>query len=204
MKKLTTILFYGALWGILEATVGHFLHFIPATIAGAIMFPIASTILINAYLKTNSKSSLIYIGAIASLIKAVDFLLPSLSVYKTINPMISIIFEALLVVGVVAVLSMDKLPSNVLGMQVASISWRAVFLGYMAFLSITTGLYVPYLNDMNLLVTFLVIQGILSGVLATGLYYATRLLRKLEFELKMNPVVSFGLLIAAVVATYYL
>jgi hypothetical protein len=204
MKKLTTILFYGALWGLLEATIGHFLHFIPATIAGAIMFPIASVILVNAYLKTQSRSSLIYIGVVASLIKAVDFLLPSLSIYKTINPMVSIVFEALLVVAVIAVVSKDTVKDNIISMQVASILWRAVFIGYMAVLHVTTGLFVPYLADMSLLVEFLVIQGILSGLLATGLYYVVKVVRNREFEIKMNPVLSGTVFALALIATYYL
>ena len=80
IKLFTQIIFYGALWGFLEATLGYVLHWIPTLIAGTIMFPIASVILLRAYNKTKSKSALLYIGLVAATIKSIDLLLPSFSV----------------------------------------------------------------------------------------------------------------------------
>ena len=206
MKKyITQILFYGSLWGFLEATIGHVLHFIPWTIAGSIMFPIASVILIKAYVKLESKTALIYIAAVASMIKAVDLFLPAISVYKTINPIIAFFLEGLLLVGVIGIVMKDTVKSNVLAMQVASISWRALFIGYMAIQFVLSGNLAPYITDINFAIDFLIIQGVISGFLATGLYYGYSYISKKEnLRLTLHPLMSISLFAVAIVATYLL
>ena len=52
LKLAAQIVFFGALWGITEATLGFLLHFLPPTIAGIVMFPIAVLILVKAYKAT--------------------------------------------------------------------------------------------------------------------------------------------------------
>lgn len=206
MKKYwSLILFYGALWGFLEATIGHVLHFIPWTIAGSIMFPIASVILVNAYVRLESKMALLYVAAVASLVKSVNFFLPALSIYKTINPMIAFFLEAMLVVAVVRIVMKDNVKSNLIGMQVASISWRAIFMGYMAIQFVLTGNLAPYISDLGSISNFLIIEGVISGLLATALYYAvTYVKQKGKVRLNISPVMSVSLFIIAVVASYLL
>lgn len=203
-KRVSYILFYGALWGLLEATIGHVLHFIPATIAGSVMFPIASVILINAYMTLQSKKDLMVIGIIAASIKSVNFFLPALSIYKTINPMVSIIFEALLVVGVIAVVTHKKESFKVGGFVGASVGWRALFLGYMGVQYLISGNLAPYLADGTLLVQFLVIEGLISALFAYGLAHATQGLVSKKPQWTIRPEISFGLFIIALIATYYL
>jgi hypothetical protein len=204
-KDLSKIIFYGALWGFLEATVGHVLHFIPWTIAGAIMFPIASAILLSAYVKLESKISLFYIAIVASMVKSVDFFLPALSIYKTINPIIAFFLEALLIVAVIKIVSKDTVRSNLFAMQVASISWRAAFMGYMAIQFFLTGNLAPYISDAGAIVNFLIIEGVVSGLLATGLYYTVSYVGKIEHtKLKIHPAMSISLFIIAAIATYLL
>jgi len=206
MKKYwSQILFYGALWGFLEATIGHVLHFIPWTIAGSIMFPIASVILINAYVKLESKMALLYIASIASLIKSVNFFLPALSIYKTINPMIAFFLEAMLVVGVVRIVMKDNVKTNILAMQVASISWRALFMGYMLIQFFLSGNLAPYIASFASASNFLIIEGVVSGLLATALYYTLNYVgQKGKVSLNISPVMSISLFIIAVVANYIL
>jgi len=67
-KALFTIIFYGSIWGILEATLGYVLHLVPTFISGLIMFPIATFILVRAYQVLGSKKSILYIGLIAAAI----------------------------------------------------------------------------------------------------------------------------------------
>lgn len=206
MKKYwSQILFYGALWGFLEATIGHVLHFIPWTIAGSVMFPIASVILVNAYVKLESKMALLYIASVASLVKAVNFFLPALSIYKTINPMIAFFLEAMLVVGVVRIIMKDSVKTNLIGMQVASISWRALFMGYMAIQFVLTGNLAPYISDFGSITNFLIIEGVVSGLLATALYYTVSYVgKKGKVSLHISPMVSISLFVIAVIANYLL
>ncbi len=203
-KLWTQIIFFGALWGLLEATVGHVLHFIPATIAGSIMFPIASAILIAAYLKTDSKKALFYIALLASAIKAVDFLLPALSVYKTINPMVSIVLEGVIVVAVIAVVSAKKPIQYLVALPVASIAWRTLFIGHMALQYVLTGNLAPYITDLSFALDFVLVQGLISGLFAIALSYGVILSLQQKLSFNIKPVVAYSLLIVASVATYFL
>jgi len=204
VKLLTQIVFYGSIWGIIEATLGHILHYIPATIAGSIMFPIASLILYKAYQKTESKASLFYIATVAATIKAVDFFIPGLSIFKTINPMLSILFEALVVIFVLGMLTSKKPITKYLALPIASISWRTIFIAWMGLQYITTGNLAKYLTSFSLAFNFVIISGLISGLIATLLIYLDT---KVEFKFKgidTKPIFASILLIMAFIITYSL
>ena len=166
IKLFTTVLFFGSIWGILEATLGHVLHFIPTTIAGSIMFPIASYILYKTYQRTESKASLFYVGVIAAAIKSVDLLLPSLSVFKTINPMISILLESLVVVLVMSMLLNKKPQLSYTALPIASLAWRSVFIAYMGLQFVITGNLAPFIKSFEAMFMFVVVSGLLMLLLA--------------------------------------
>ena len=205
IKLLTQIIFYGALWGFLEATVGYALHWIPTLIAGTIMFPIASVILLRAYNKTNSKKALLFIGLVAASIKSIDFLLPSFSIYKTINPMVSIVLESLLVFAVVMMFTSDKVTNKIAAAQIASIGWRVGYVVYMVFVMVTTGFIAdPLLSFANGFV-FVLFSGVLGGLLASALIYFDQSLKyKFNFKFDTKPVYATGLVILATIATFIL
>lgn len=203
-KLLVKILFYGSIWGILEATLGHVLHFIPATIAGAIMFPMAGGILYKAYDATKSKASLVYIGAVAAAIKSIDLLLPQFTIYKTINPMISILLESLVVVVVVNMLISSNKVNKYAALPIASVTWRLGFVGWMFFLHTTQGLQVPYIGNMTATMNFVVISGLLSGAIGSVLVFGLDHV-KLSFpKLSENIVLATCLFMVALVSTYVL
>jgi hypothetical protein len=160
------ILFYGALWGALEATVGYLLHFVPTFLAGTIMFPIAALILAKAYQTTQSKSSLLFVGAIAAAIKAVNFLFPVLNIWKTINPMIAIVLETLMVFAVISVIAHKKLPTTALGLLIASISWRLLYAAYQTVNGLFSGSLAPYLQSVAGMIEFVLLSGLLSAGIA--------------------------------------
>ena len=204
LKLLTQIIFFGSIWGIIEATLGHILHFIPITISGSIMFPIAGLILYKAYQKTNSKAALFYIGFVAAMIKSVDFLLPQLSIYKTINPMLSIILESLVVVLVVTMITSKKPVNKYMALPIASISWRTLFIGWMALQYVLTGNLAPYIKSFSLGFQFIVISGLISGLLASALLFieskVTYTFRRFDY----SPYLATFLLAVALIATYTL
>lgn len=203
-KLLAQVLFYGSIWGILEATLGHVLHFIPATIAGAIMFPIAGAILYKAYENTDSKAALFYIGIVAASIKSIDLLLPQLSIYKTINPMISILLESLIVVVVVVMLTSKKPVLKYSALPVASIAWRTLFIGWMFLLHTTTGLKVPYLSSFMVAFDFVVISGLLSGVIGSLFIFTLDRVHIKTLKLSNRYDLALGLFAIALVTTYML
>lgn len=204
IKLFTQIIFYGALWGFIEATLGHVLHFIPITIAGSIMFPIAGFILYKAYQKTNSKAAIVYIGFVAATIKSVDFLLPQLSIYKTINPMLSIILESVVVVLVITMITSKKPATKYLALPIASVSWRTLFIGWMALQFALTGNLAPYIKSFSAGFSFVVISGLISGFFASALLYLDS---KVQFSFKKldySPYLATFLLAIALIATYTL
>ena len=203
-KGWIQILFYGSLWGLLEATIGHVLHFVPATIAGSIMFPIAGVILYKAYQKIESKSALFYIGAVAASIKSIDLLLPQQSVFKTINPMISIMLEALVVVIVVNLVVSKSPAKKAIALPIASIGWRSLFILWMGFQYITTGNLAPYIMTFEAGFGFVIISVLLSGAIATLFVFVSDKVTFKVPELSNRWVLATGLLIVAIISTYTL
>ena len=179
LKLVSQIIFFGALWGITEATLGYLLHFLPPTVAGIVMFPIAAFILIKAYKVTGSRAVLIYIGFVAAGIKAVDFLLPGMIVFKTINPMISIVLEALAVAVAYPMLSNIKTGWKLSGGIAASVGWRTGYIIYMVIQYFITGFVSSYISVPALAISFILLNGIMSGILVFGVL-------RLESEVKIK------------------
>ena len=205
IKLLTQIIFYGALWGFVEATLGYALHWIPTLIAGTIMFPIASAILLRAYNKTNSKKALLYIGMVATSIKGINLFLPSYSIFKTINPMVSIVLESLLVFAVITLFTSEKITNKVAAAQIASIGWRVGYVLFMTTQFIFTGYVASSISSIFSLLEFVVFSGVIGGLLATGVIYLdTSLKDKFNFNLDIKPAFAAGLLLIAAVATIIL
>ena len=91
-------LFWGSLWGLVEATLGQVLHRIPIPgIAGAVMFPIGVFFMVQAY-RNSGKIPVIFLTAlVAANIKLIDLLLPARSPLAAINPAIAILCESFVV-----------------------------------------------------------------------------------------------------------
>jgi len=78
-------------------------------------------------------------------------------------------------------------------------------MGYMAIQFFLTGNLAPYISDAGAIVNFLIIEGVVSGLLATGLYYTVSYVGKIEHtKLKIHPAMSISLFIIAAIATYLL
>ena len=204
-QLIIEIIFFGAIWGILEATLGYVLHLIPAFIAGIVMFPIAAIILIRAYMRLQSKLALLGIGFVAAMIKSVNLLLPGMNIWKTINPIISIIFEACLVVGVISLLSSNKRAYQIVALPIASIGWRLLYLAY-------AGLQIPltqhisaHLKSIEAAFSFVILSGLLSGLIATALYFTMQHLTKGKpILLKIRPLLAIASFVLAILLTVIL
>lgn len=206
LKTISTIIFFGAVWGIIEATIGYVLHFLPIYIAGTILFPIVSFILYKAYTITKSRSSLLAIGAIAACIKAINFFMPFGSPFKIINPMLSIVLESMMVLVVISLLSKDDVKSKATGFIVASIGWRAMYLLYGGIQFATTGFVSDYLVTFYAAIEFTVLFGLLSAAIALGIHYldlkVTNTNKKNVIQW-INPYVSFATLALAIILTIF-
>lgn len=210
LSILTTIIFFGAFWGFLEATLGHALQFMPSIISGLIMFPIAAVILIKAYKALGKKQYLVYIGFIAAAIKAVDFFLPGLPPAKTFNPMLAIILEAMVVAVAYSLFANRRQIKIALGAVITSVSWRLLFAIYMYASFMSSGKLAPYLATPGKAFSFIVISGALGGLLLMGLLAIDGMMTKKSIvvttkrRIYTKPSFAVMMLIVALSAQYFI
>jgi len=205
LKQLSIIVFYGAIWGIVEASVGYVLHFLPALIAGTIMFPFATIILYRTYKASQNQWSVLGVGFIAVLIKSLNFLMPFNNAFKIINPMISIVLESLVLMVVMKSLSQSKWMTKISLVSVSSLLWRGLFLGYLGIQALTSGYIAIQISSIDEVVSFLIIAGLMSALMSVVLLSVFSIPKKLKDTLlPITPVVSLLTLGAAVVLTILL
>jgi len=207
-KKLSTfvsILYFGAIWGILEASVGYVLHLLPVLIAGTIMFPIGAVILFRAHQVTQSKKALIGVGAVAAAIKAINLFMPLPTIWKAINPMLSIVFESLLVLAVIGLLAKDNHVAKVAALPIASVGWRVGFLFALYVESWFTHTMSSQITSLSAMASFALYSGLISGLMATALFYIVDFLgKRVKGTFAKKPIISFGLFAIAIVLTVLL
>ncbi len=107
------ILVFGSVWGLLEATLGGFLHMIIFPNKGAIMSGIGLAIMASALAIYRKPAMLPGIGIVAASFKLLDvwlFSLPVASIH-IVNPAMAIVFESL-AFGLVAVFIMNRIAKN--------------------------------------------------------------------------------------------
>jgi hypothetical protein len=203
IKNMSIIVFYGALWGILEASLGYVLHFIPALIAGSIMFPLAGMILYKVYKKTDSAFALIYVGLVATSIKAINLFMPNIHIYKAINPMIAIMLEAVVVAIVIKPLLSSSKTKQITLIASVSFGWRILFWMWMGSQYIITGFVSPYVSDGAFVLSFTLIEGIIGAMILYGLYeLENKISHAIQFDKK--PIIAASMLIISIVTTILL
>ena len=117
-KIIFQVLFWGALWGIVEATLGTILH-LPAFDApgiylcsSTIIIPIAYCLMANCYKRTGSFYSVYLMGVLAGVIKLTTAFIVGF-INRVYMPAIYIVVEALAMGTVLAVFK----PKNVLSLK---------------------------------------------------------------------------------------
>ena len=207
MKKSMslTILFFGALWGLLEATLGYVLQFLPPLVSGSIMFPIGATILMIVYLNTESKSSILWVGVIAATIKSVNFFMPGLLPIKTYNPMIAIMLQSVVMVAVAYVIDYQKVLISLGAIAAASLAWRMLFIINIMINNRLTGFNFPQLRSQAITIEFIVSYGLIGAGLAVFIFLGVMYLKKhVTLIFKPSLALSLSLFSIAVTFTYYI
>jgi len=205
MKRVTTILFFGSLWGLIEATLGYLLHFLPVLVAGGILFPLATGILVRTYQVSGKRMDLVLVGFLAAIIKSVNLLMPQISIWKTINPMMSILFEALCVVMVIAVVQRNQPVIAFAVLPLASIIWRGLYLGYMGIQYQVTGFLSIHLESVENILSFVLLYGVMSGLIA-GLFafWIVYLKKRWQLPWEVRATLALPMLGLAILLTVFL
>ncbi len=195
---------YGALWGLAEATIGYLLHWLPALIAGSVMFPVGAAILMRAYSRNQSQKMLFFIGIVAAAIKAADFFLPVISPWKVVNPMICIVLEAAVVAAVALGVERKSILARLTLLPAASVAWRFLFLGVLGLQYLATGTLSVQISTPANIVSFAVWSGLLSGALAIGFDLLRRLGSRTYVRSFARPVFAGALAALAIAVTVLL
>lgn len=95
-KELFTVIAYGCVWGLLELTLGGYLHFIHFPQKGLIMGAPAYTILTMYVIKHRRVFSPLVIGFIAASFKILNIFIFGVPIFSrsVVNPALAIIAEA--------------------------------------------------------------------------------------------------------------
>lgn len=209
MKKntvlLSEIVFFGSIWGILEASLGYVLHFLPVLLSGTVMFAVASFLLTRAYQRTESRKVLFGVGVLTALIKAFDFFLPAHPVYgyvKVINPMFCIVLESVVLAFVIPVLLKKNAAISWTVLPIASILWRAVFIFYLIFQDTVFGTVSSQLSSFASGSQFVLLQGLISGGVSLVFYGINRFIDFKSPKIAyVKPLFSSLALVLAIVLT---
>lgn len=178
-KIVVAILIIGAIWGIFEATVGYLLHLLPISIGFLVWYPVAVFFLMTAHWETGRKPAILATAALAAAIKLLNLMLPG-RIDRVINPAVSILLEALAVLASIYVFERVKGSKKAGGMLLVSIGmnllWRALFLGYLAFLVPAWIREASVLKSGGSLLRFLVIDQLCSSLIVfAGMLLGKRL-----------------------------
>jgi len=141
---VASILFWGALWGLEEATLGHFLHMLPLNIGWVFYFPLAYSFMSAAYRKAGKAGAVLYTSLIAAAIKLLDLFI-TVQIPKVIHPAAAILLEGLAVFAVFRILEKKpRLNRLLLGRALAvSISQALLFMGFITVTPLVSPVFKP-------------------------------------------------------------
>lgn len=134
-KNISIIVFWGAAWGTIEATLGTLLHATNFNIGWLFWFPMAFYFMKKVYKITGKYESIILLSVIAASIKLIDLALP-IRIDKVVNPSISILLEGLIVFIVFKIMNKynNLFKYKIIEFTVICLSWRILYAVYVLFL----------------------------------------------------------------------
>jgi len=208
LSALIGVIVLGSIWGLLEATLGGFLHLIHFPYKGAIMGGIGMSIMATFVATHRRPSFVIGIGLITALFKPLSALIYGMPAFApfVVNPATAILLEAL-ALGLVVSLLFKGFQSNV-KMRIAA----AVSAGYLAVILYAILASVVGMGNwplMGLTEKFILIfsngTGIAiigTGLLLLGYMAGTQLRPKLVQLRSMKPEIFYASAAAATVSCW--
>jgi hypothetical protein len=93
---LARALFWGSVWGLAEATLGHLLHLarVPG-LPGLVMVPVAVAVMGRVAVRSRSAGAVFLAGVVAASFKLLDLFVPGTDVLALSRPIQAILLEAL-------------------------------------------------------------------------------------------------------------
>ncbi|MFH1879815.1 MAG: hypothetical protein ABIK64_03370 [Bacillota bacterium] len=199
-KTIPMVLFWGAVWGICEATIGYALHFAAVALPGlpgALMFPIGFWCMVQVRKVTGKDYAPLGIAAVAASIKLVDFLMPGYDAIRVVNPALSILLEGLAVVAVYTVLTAPGRMRDYLKAMGSGVLWRVLFAAYLFAISLfglPAGLVT---SGIGTLLRFVLLESFYNSlVICAGLWLAPKL--PVWKPLPVKPIMALSAFLLAI------
>lgn len=201
--KLLPVLFWGACWGIAEASLGYVLHWAAIALPGLpgfLMFPFAFFFMYKAIQTTGRSGSAMGAAVVAAAIKLLDLALPGNMPLRVLNPALSILLEGLAVMIVSRYLLKGWQNWRIWQVFVAAAGWRLLFLGNLAII-LQFGLPAALITD-GILVTlrYLLLESLVNSLLIMALLKvpAVRTVPAPAAPARTRPALTLALLVTAV------
>lgn len=181
MKKyISAIVFWGALWGLEEATLGHLLHIAALNIGWFLWFPLAYFFMGMVYKQTGRLSSILLTSVVAAAIKFVNIFMTT-NLLIIICPALSILMEGTSLFAILKLLERKKhllrypLPKS----AAISILWRVLYtVGILAIPASIMPAY-PY-KSMGMLLKFIIFEGIVNSLFACTIVVIAKRISKIS------------------------
>lgn len=202
---ISAVIFWGALWGLTEATAGHLLHVTGLGIGWLFWFPAAFYFMNRVYRMTDNPGAILSASFVAAAIKLVDLLAPVRLDY-VFNPAVSIILEGLAVFALFG-LRAARGETRKIGapaVLLLSMGWRVLYLVYVLFLPADLIGISPWGGAVSFLRFFFLESLANSLVIAAYLKAASawRLREKARTLGRLHPALSAAALALAVFVTW--
>ncbi len=186
-----TVIFWGSLWGLIEATIGYGLHLLNVRgVTSFFLFPMACYYMDQVRKETSSQRAIIYMASLASGIKLIDFFIPGHDPIKIIYPAIAIILEGMAVFSVFILANKREKKIGYLEALLASSSWRIVFTS-IQFATLPQAKYPSFQS----VVRFILIDSLVNSLL---IYLYIRLVKPRE-DVKKRAVRQISPIASAIV-----
>lgn len=201
LMNISTAIFWGSIWGIMEATLGYLLHKINFRFGWCIWFPLAFYFMDKIYRQVKKAEYVLYGALITSAIKLSDLFIET-RIDKVINPSVSIILEAAAVFVVYKVLEKKHKKIRIAEVTAVNFFWRGLYIGYL-FIAPKSFLAISPLRGLNPFLRFMLVENI-ANIAIIMLYVVFK--DKFEKEstkksmelIRIKPIASFITFIFAV------
>lgn len=179
-KNSSAIIFWGALWGLEEATLGHLLHVTTLNIGWFIWFPLAYFFMYQVFKQTGKLNSILFTAIVAAAIKFVNLFMTA-NLVIVICPALSILLEGISSFAFLKLMDGKKhMPKYKLAEIVTvSLAWRILFL--IGLLALPTWIMSTYpFKGVFAIFKFILYEGTLNGLFIYGIIVLVKKINKIN------------------------
>lgn len=202
-RNFCIVLFFGSIWGIVEATLGYLLHRMNLSVGWCIWFPLAFYFLDKIYRKTGHAWCVLYGGFVVAIIKLTDLFIEP-NIIKVINPSASIIFEAFSLLVLYKIMEKRNKKVGALGIAGVNVAWRAIFLTYIFLFMPKAVIATSQLRALNPFLQFMLLESAANTIIIEAYLIIRERFSKKQVEDKQGGMsikiaLSIGMFLFAIV-----